>query len=118
MNDERRETTNPDENEIARIAGHGRDVDGSAPRQVRAEVGAPAAEHSEYGLVREGSRQAQGLSEEQIRGVEPTPADLTVPSPGLQPQPGHIENPQQPLPGKPPAMPQPTPPETKPHPGF
>ncbi|WP_156374292.1 hypothetical protein [Pseudorhodoferax sp. Leaf274] len=41
-----------------------------------------------------------------------------VPSPALSPQPGHVDRPQNPLPGNPPVMPQPTPPETAPHPGF
>lgn len=40
------------------------------------------------------------------------------PSPALSPQPSHVDDPQQPLPGNPPVMPEPTPPETKPHPGF
>jgi hypothetical protein len=118
MNAEPKKTTKPDENDMTRIEGHGRDVDGSAPRQVHAEVGVPSAEHGQYGMVREGSRQAQGLSEEQIRGVEPKPADLPDPSPGLQPQPNRVDRPQNPLPGNPPVMPEPTPPETKPHPGL
>lgn len=39
-------------------------------------------------------------------------------SPALPPQPSHVDQPQNPLPGNPPAMPEPTPPETKPHPGL
>lgn len=46
-------------------------AEGAARRGVQAERGAPEAEHSQYGLVREGSRAAQGLSEPQIRGVAP-----------------------------------------------
>lgn len=79
MNAEPKKTTNADQNDRARIEGHGRDVDGSAPRHVHAEVGVPSAEHGQYGMVREGSKQAQGLREEQIRGVEPKPADLPPP---------------------------------------
>lgn len=40
------------------------------------------------------------------------------PSPALSPQPGHIDQPQHPLPGNPPVMPPPTPAETPPHPGL
>jgi hypothetical protein len=118
MSTESSKTISTDSNEIARVAGHGRDVDGSAPRQVQAEVGMPSAEHGQYGMVREGSKEAQGLREEQIRGVEPTPDNQPEPSPGLQPQPSHVDRPQNPLPGNPPVMPEPTPPETKPHPGI
>ena len=62
-----------DSNQRARIAGHGRAPDASAPAaNVQAGVGKPSAEHSQYGLVREGSKEAEGLTEPQIRGVEPT----------------------------------------------
>lgn len=33
--------------------------------------GTPAAEHGAYGMVRTDSKEAQGLRERQIRGVEP-----------------------------------------------
>lgn len=118
MSTESRKMPNIDSNEIARVAGHGRDVDGTAPAQVQADVGKPSAEHGQYGMVREGSKEAQGLSEEQIRGVVPGPVDEPQPSPGLQPQPSHVDRPHNPLPGNPPVMPEPTPPETKPHPGL
>ncbi|KQP38024.1 hypothetical protein [Pseudorhodoferax sp. Leaf274] len=38
-----------------------------------AERGAPAAEHGQYGMVRQGSKEAAGLTEEQIRGIAPKP---------------------------------------------
>ncbi len=76
MNTEPKKTTNPDENDMARIEGHGRDVDGAAPKHVHAELGVPSAEHGDYGMVREGSKEAQGLTEEQIRGVKPKPDDV------------------------------------------
>ena len=44
--------------------------------------------------------------------------DQPEPSPALPPQPSHVDQPQQPLPGNPPFMTQQTPPETKPHPGL
>lgn len=111
-----------DNNEHARIAGQGRapDADGTATN-VPADMGKPSAEHSQYGLVREGSKEAEGLTEQQIRGVEPQPAPQPDPpevSPALPPQPSHIDNPQHPLPGNPPVMPEPTLPETKPDPGL
>ena len=43
---------------------------------------------------------------------------LPRPSPALAPQPDHVDQPQHPLPGNPPAMPQPTPPETPAQPGL
>lgn len=43
-----------------------------------AERGKPEAEHGQYGLVREGSSEAEGLSEEQIRGVESTKPQQTA----------------------------------------
>lgn len=46
------------------------------------------------------------------------PADEPKPSPALAPQPSHIDRPQNPLPGSAPVMPEPTPPETRPHPGI
>jgi hypothetical protein len=61
---------------MARIEGHGRDVDGAAPKHAHAELGVPSAEHGAYGMVREGSKEAQGLTEEQIRGVKPKPDDV------------------------------------------
>jgi hypothetical protein len=95
-------------------------ADDGARTGIQAERGRPQAEHGQYGLVREKSPQAEGLTERQIRGLEATPDQpgLPEPSPGLPPQPGHIDNPQHPLPGNPPVMPQPTPPETTPHPGL
>lgn len=60
-----------DSTEQARVAGHGRNPDASAPTRIQAEIGRPAAEYGQYGMVREGSREAQGLSEPQIRGTEP-----------------------------------------------
>lgn len=74
MNIEPKNTPNPDENDMTRIEGHGRDVDGAAPKHVQAELGVPSAEHGAYGMVREGRKEAQGLTEEQIRGVKPKPA--------------------------------------------
>lgn len=44
--------------------------------------------------------------------------NVPQPSPALSPQPSHVDRPQNPLPGNPPVMPQPTPPETDPHPGI
>lgn len=46
-------------------------ADDGARTGVQAERGAPEAEHSQYGLVREDSKAAKGLSEPQIRGVAP-----------------------------------------------
>lgn len=46
-------------------------ADAGARTGVQAERGEPAAEHSQYGLVRQDSREAKGLSEPQIRGVAP-----------------------------------------------
>lgn len=46
-------------------------ADDGARTGVQAERGQPQAEHSQYGLVREGSREARGLNERQIRGVAP-----------------------------------------------
>lgn len=40
---------------------------------VPAERGQPEAEHGQYGLVREDSDNAKGLTERQIRGVDPKP---------------------------------------------
>lgn len=112
MSDVPSKPVNTDRNEMTRVAGHGRDPDAVAPTRVQAVVGVPQAEHGQYDMVREGSREAQGLSEEQIRGVTPIgpPATQPQPSPGLPPQPSHVDRPNQPLPGNPPAMPEPTPP--------
>lgn len=60
-----------DSSEQARVAGHGRNPDACAPTRVQAEIGRPAAEYGQYGMVREGSHETQGLSEPQIRGTEP-----------------------------------------------
>lgn len=46
-------------------------ADDGARTGVPAERGAPEAEHGQYGMVREGSKAAEGLSEPQIRGVAP-----------------------------------------------
>ncbi|WP_326540440.1 hypothetical protein [Pseudorhodoferax sp.] len=43
--------------------------------------------------------------------------NIPQPSPALS-QPSHVDKPQNPLPGNPPVMPQPTPPETDPRPGI
>ena len=50
-----------------------RDPVAESPATPSAERGEPAAEHGQYGLVRKGSREAKGLTEEQIRGVKPKP---------------------------------------------
>ncbi len=52
-------------------AGLRRDPDKEDDRKPGAERGKPAAEHGQYGLVREGSASSEGLTEAQIRGVEP-----------------------------------------------
>jgi hypothetical protein len=52
-------------------AGLRRDPAAQDPAKVPAERGVPDAEHGQYGLVREGSKEAEGLSEEQIRGTQP-----------------------------------------------
>ena len=57
------------------------------------------------------------------RPTRPAPAAQDTgsaprPSPALAPQPDHIGRPQNPLPGQPPVMPRPTPPETPAHPGL
>lgn len=55
-------------------AGYLRDeADDGARTGVHAETGKPQAEHSQYGMVREKSPEAEGLNERQIRGVEPKP---------------------------------------------
>lgn len=72
-------------------------------------------------MVREGSKESAGLTERQIRGIDPQPAGQPAQpeiSPALPPQPTHIDRPQNPPPGNPPAMPEPMPPETKPHFGL
>ncbi|MGC3985877.1 MAG: hypothetical protein QM777_14805 [Pseudorhodoferax sp.] len=46
-------------------------ADDVARAGVHAERGVPEAEHSQYGLVREDSQAAEGLSEPQIRGTAP-----------------------------------------------
>lgn len=111
-------TNQPKETERAGYLGDQAD-DGSRTG-IQAERGRPQAEHSQYGLVRENSPQAQGLSERQVRGVEATPGlpGDPPPSPALPPQPGHVGDPRPPAPGQPPVMPEPTPPETPPHPGL
>lgn len=118
--------------ETERAGYLGDQADDGARTGIQAERGRPQAEHGQYGLVREKSPQAEGLTERQIRGIAATPDQtpdqtpdhtpeqpgLPEPSPGLPPRPGHIDSPQHPLPGNPPVMPQPTPPETTPHPGL
>ncbi len=46
---------------------------GADAADVPAERGKPDAEHGLYGMVRQGSTAAEGLTERQIRGVEPMP---------------------------------------------
>lgn len=103
----------------AERAGYlGDQADDGARTGIQAERGRPQAEHGQYGLVREKSPQAEGLTERQIRGLEPVPNQpgLPEPSPGLPPQPGHIDTPPRPVPGGQPVVPQPTPPDTTPRP--
>jgi hypothetical protein len=55
-------------------AGMTRDAaDGGAGAATPAERGQPEAEHGQYGMVREHSEEARGLTERQIRGVDPRP---------------------------------------------
>lgn len=46
---------------------------GADAATVPAERGQPEAEHGMYGMVRKGSPAAEGLTERQIRGVDPMP---------------------------------------------
>lgn len=38
----------------------------------QAERGKPTAEYGQYGLVRKDIAEAEGLNEEQVRGIQPT----------------------------------------------
>lgn len=53
-----------------------------------------------------------------LLGMQQQQQQPDTPSTNSAQPPSHVDNPQRPLRGSPAVMPQPTPPETTPHPGF